>query len=307
MPGPAPTSTTARLRRALLDGPPVHDKVGRRLRRLAARSRTEVVVSARFARDVVARRRDPGEHGARVAVVIPTYGRQELTHALLKDIERQRWPVDVHVVDNAGDYERSGGEQVHAPARNLGWAGGCNFGLERAAPGRYEAYVLLNNDTRISTRFFAGLVRAWRETDAWLVAPLYDDVHHRQRGPYAGPASRYGGRNVHRLVPQVDGTCMFVPAPVLDRVGLLDVERFGEFGWGADTDYGLRVRRLGGTIRVTELAYLNHERAVTARAVWGDDYEDQARTAAITATFEKWGPDVERWLDDASLPVVGPA
>ncbi len=93
---------------------------------------------------------EPREKAGRVLVVIPVFGEQETTHALLDDLRREADHADV-VVDNRGDYEAAGDETVLRPGSNLGWAGGTNHGTATARRDEHVAFVWLNNDTRLSS------------------------------------------------------------------------------------------------------------------------------------------------------------
>jgi GT2 family glycosyltransferase len=118
------------------------------------------------------------------------------------------------------------------------------------------------------------------------------------------PLAAFRPRAATYRAPFVDGTCMFVPASTIDRLGLLDAEAFTPLGWGAEIDYCLRARDAGLTVAVTQLAYLHHKRAVTAQAVFGDydAYLANAYPPALEALHERWG-DWER-LAEVELPAA---
>jgi GT2 family glycosyltransferase len=231
-----------------------------------------------------------GEH---LAVVIPVLGHAEMTAALLGDIERERDAVDVFIVDNGGDFVPYGQETVLRPPTNVGWAAGCNLGLEAAGSHRYRAVVLLNNDTRLSRGFFHGLVGAQEASGADIVGPCYDQGWWPQRRHFPAPAAEWAPRARHHDVPFVDGTCLYLTSRALRDTGLLDHESFGLTGWGADLDYCLRARRAGLRIVATELAFLNHHRGVTAATVFGSNerYYAAGNRDMTDALSRKWGPD----------------
>jgi GT2 family glycosyltransferase len=228
-----------------------------------------------------------------ICVIIPVLGEQHLTDLVIKDLLDDGYRCTIYVVDNGGDYRPRGAEHVLRPRRNLHWAGGCNFGLSIVKDRNFAAYVLLNNDVRSSRGFLAGMRAAWTSTGASLVAPAYDSNWPQQRIAYTGPAGQYRPRNVDRLVPFVDGTCLFIPHSVLENVGILDERTWPRYGWGCDKDYALRVRQNGGEVRVTERAYLNHlGRMTAAKAQWYDEREAEEENNAGMCT--KWGPG---WRD----------
>jgi GT2 family glycosyltransferase len=229
-----------------------------------------------------------------------------MTHDLIGDLRRESDLVDVVVVDNAGDYPPTSGEDILLPGANLGWAGGTNHGTAERRRPEHVGFVWLNNDTRLSAGFIAGLLRCWRATGAGLVAPMYDCHWLHQRARHPGPVDRYRPRRGHRRVPFVDGTCMFVPASTIDSIGLLDDETFAPIGWGADIDYGLRVSDAGLDVRVTALSYLHHEKSVTGKTVFEGGLQEYA-TLGYPVLMEglrlKWGDD---WQHRAGIdPATG--
>ena len=87
---------------------------------------------------------------------------------------------------------------------------------------------------------------------------------------------------------------MFVPSETLDAVGMLDAETFAPVGYGADFDYGLRVRSAGDSVVVTRLSYLHHEKSVTATSMYGDglaEYGTHGDSVMVAGMAAKWGDD----------------
>ncbi|MEY2423401.1 MAG: hypothetical protein QOI95_3468 [Acidimicrobiaceae bacterium] len=231
----------------------------------------------------------------RVLVVVPVLGHHDMTHELMNDLRRERGLCDVVVVDNGGDYPSIAEEVVVRPGHNLGWAAATNLGTLTCAGPEHVAFLWLNNDTRLSSGFVSGLMRCWTDTKAGLVGPFYDCHWMHQRLSRPVPVERYRPRNVHFHAPFLDGTCMFVPASTVDMIGVLDAEMFGPVGWGADIDYGLRVRDAGLVAAVTSLSYLHHEKSVTAKTVFDglEEYGAAGYPAAIDGLRRKWGDDWE--------------
>ncbi|MCU1589890.1 MAG: rhamnosyl transferase wbbL2 [Frankiales bacterium] len=227
----------------------------------------------------------------RLAVVVPVFGRHALTHSLVADIARESDLVAPIVVDNGGDYPPVGSETVLTQERNLGWLRGTNVGLRQALAGSFEAVVLLNNDTRLSRGFFAGLHAAARPGGVGIVGPRYDDHFAHQHDGHTGPAAEYPARRRTRLAAFVDGTCMYVKRQVLDEIGLLDEAAFGETGWGADIDLAVRARRAGWDVVVTSRAFLSHTTASTALVAHGglDEYWRRGDADMRRGLAKKWG------------------
>jgi GT2 family glycosyltransferase len=197
-------------------------------------------------------------------------------------------------VDNRGDYPSVGDETVIRPHENLGWAAGTNRGTAETLTSHHAAAVWMNNDTRLARGFMGGLVRCWRESGAGLIAPSYDCYWNHQRVPRVVEVSQYQPRRRHFSVPFVDGTCMFVPTSTLDAVGMLDEATFAPVGYGADIDYGLRVRARGMSVVVTRLAYLHHEKFATAKEVFAgglEEYGARGYPVMETGMTAKWGAE----------------
>ncbi|MDQ6688614.1 MAG: methyltransferase domain-containing protein [Actinomycetota bacterium] len=282
--------------------------MGRRVRRMPAPEEGAVLLE-RLVEDgaPVRRVRTRGRARPRTAVAIPVLGRPELTRALLDDVAREPW-VDPVVVDNGGDHVPVHGERVLRPGRNLGWAGACNLALEELSGRGYDAVVLLNNDTRLSSGFFAGLWRAHRRSGADLLAPVYDGTWPQQRSTYGGDAAGYPRSRVTRKVPFLDGTCLFLPRRTWEDVGLLDAASFPDHGWGVDLDYALRVHAQARTVAVTEESFLHHEGGGTA-SVSGEDWKVSAWQELAVGMRRKYGVAWPRLLRDragAVDPAPGP-
>jgi GT2 family glycosyltransferase len=243
----------------------------------------------------------------RVLVVIPVFGEPDITHALLDDLALERDLLDVVVVDNKGDYEPVGWEDVLRPEGNLGWAGGTNHGTRERLGPEHVGVLWLNNDTRLSLRFVAQLREAARDTGAAVVGPVYNCHWHHQHLPIWSDPREYEPERLHLRAPFIDGTAMYVPRWALDRLGLLDDETFVPLGWGAEVDYCLRARAAGLRVAITRGAFLAHERAVTAQAVFGDydAYLEKAWPGMVAGMEARWGPDwkARAQLDPESLQV----
>ncbi len=222
-----------------------------------------------------------------------------MTAHVVADLRRETDLVDVFVVDNGANYADDDFARVIRPGENLGWLGGCNRGLRAAVDaGPYRAFVLLNNDVRLSTGFVGGLVACADTPGAGLVGPRYDGAWWHQHARHRGEASTWRARRSNRRVKFVDGTCMYIAAAALERVGVLDNENFGQTGWGADLDFAIRVRQAGFDVVVAGASYLQHLEAVSARTVFGDDYGERGRRELSAGLRAKYG---DNWRDLAGI------
>lgn len=234
------------------------------------------------------------------AVIVPVFGRHELTHALVQDIARESHLVTVIVVDNGGDYQPVGSEQVLRQDENLGWLRGCNVGIRAALAAGSQALVLLNNDTRLSPGFFAGLLDAADGAKVGMVGPRYDDHWPHQHVDVPGGPPAFLPLAREWSAPFIDGTCMLLKREVLERIGLLDEDAFGASGWGADIDLAIRTRRQGWKVVVTDRAFLSHAAGSTAGTRWApEDYWRLGNQDMRRGLEAKWGRHWE-WVSGVS-------
>jgi GT2 family glycosyltransferase len=233
-----------------------------------------------------------------VAVVICSYGRDELTLRVIRDLGDPAVACGVVVVDNQGSLNLRSLENVRVfrQTSNLGWTRGSNLGIRHAmSHGSVKYVVLLNNDVRLSHGFVDGLYDAARLTGASVVAPVYDHNWPHQRVILDGPAADYRSNPVDNEAPFVDGTCMLIPRTTIQSVGLLDEVHWPEWGWGCDKDFCLRARGGGGRVVVTERAYLSHSARGTAAQMPGFS-ELAAELENDKGMEQKWGDDWRQLL-----------
>lgn len=226
-----------------------------------------------------------------IAVIIPIFGRDDLTLTVLGDLSREAGLLDVWLVDNLGTFAPgSASVEIVRPGTNLGWSGGCNYGVSVAREREYDAFVLLNNDVRLSPSFVSGLLDAANVTGGDVIGPVYDHNWPHQRGTYQDDAAGYVACARDVAAPFVDGTCMLIRSSVFERIGFLDEDHWPMYGWGCDKDLALRCRGAGGTIWVTERSYLNHYGRQTARELVGYS-ELAAERENDLGMCAKWGSD----------------
>jgi GT2 family glycosyltransferase len=202
-------------------------------------------------------------------VTIPAYGSNSLTHAVLPDVLAESDIVDVLIVDNSGHYEKIADEWVITPDKNIGWAGASNLGFRTAFRRGYEFAVTLNNDTRLSPGFFAGLLDPRLPDDVGIVAPTYDGWWSTQSCDFSGPVGDYEPRDYFRRVSIVDGTALMMSAKAWEAAGDLDERTFGRFAWGSDIDLAIRVAAAGFGVYVTERSFVHHMNMVSASETVG--------------------------------------
>lgn len=189
-------------------------------------------------------------------ITVPVFGQHEYTHALVRDLERER--ADYLIVDNGGDYPRLRKERIIAPRENLGWAGGSDFGFRIAFSEGFSHAMTLNNDTRISRGFLAALLDPRLPANAGIVGPTVDHGFPCAESSSKPVAADYRPRAFYRRVPAVEGTALMLSRDCWRHIGGFDLRSFGRCGWGADLDLALRARKAGFGVYTTEMAFINH-------------------------------------------------
>ncbi|MDE2101383.1 MAG: glycosyltransferase family 2 protein [Patescibacteria group bacterium] len=241
-----------------------------------------------------------------VMVVIPAYGKVEMTQQAVKDCFREA--VHVAVIDNKGDYERVGREHVLRDGVKRNWGESCLFAMHRLLmPDHNSKYlVLLNNDVRLSERFFSGLLTAVGATNAGIVSACYSTGYGEQLhfGGYRGPADGFKPRPFHRDVTRVDGTCVLFSRDCLANIGVFDLSVSPEYGWGLMPDMCIRAKRAGIKTIVTEAAYCEHldGGCLTAKEFYGNlqSYRHGASREMNAGLTNRWGD----WRSLLSAPSI---
>jgi GT2 family glycosyltransferase/glycosyltransferase involved in cell wall biosynthesis len=203
---------------------------------------------------------------ARVSIVIPVYGRLDLTRGCLAELlEHTQSPeVEVIVVDNAspdetGAYLASLGARIRVISNdsNLGFARACNQGA-RAARG--DRLLFLNNDT-LPPRGWLEPLEAELERDPRVAIVgarlLYPDGSVQHAGVafsrpdcvpyhvYRGAPRRHPAVSRRRELGAVTAACMLVRRQAFEAAGGFDEGYHNGF---EDIDLCLRVRAAGGRV-----------------------------------------------------------
>lgn len=218
-----------------------------------------------------------------VSVVLVNYKGAEDTIACLRAFEDVDWPADRYeliVVDNGSDDGSLEAIRAAVPGarlidagENLGFAGGCNRGVE-AATGEYVAFI--NNDARPGAGWISAAVAAFEaEPAVGAVASKVLDWDGNLID-YVDGSLTWFGMGYKREVEKPDtgqwdtpkdvlfgtGAAMFVRAELYREVGGFD-ERF--FMFYEDVDLGWRLNLLGHTVRFVPTSVAYHRHHVTMK------------------------------------------
>jgi GT2 family glycosyltransferase len=225
------------------------------------------------------------QHFPRVAIVVLNWRQVEDTLACLESLRSLDYPsYHVVVVDNGsadGSAERIRDRFADVTlienARNLGFAGGNNIGINHAIRGDADYVLLLNSDTVVSPDLLQELVKV-AESDqriGMLGPTIY--YHHKSNVIWSagGTLSRYGEPG-HLRVNEVDevpgeairdvdyvtGCAIMVKRSVIEQVGLLD-ERF--FIYFEEAEWCSRARHAGFRVIYVPRARMWHKIQMDAR------------------------------------------
>ncbi len=232
----------------------------------------------------------------KVGLVILHFDKAKLTEACLssaKQLETRGFEMEVIVVNN-NPFEKIDFLKKKFPefiflktSKNLGYAGGNNFGLKRALKDGADFFLILNNDTFFEKELVIELLKAAKANKEIGIlgpkiyfAPGCEFYQERYQEKDKGKVIWYAGGLVdemtmissHRGVDEVDkgqfnspvntdfvtGCAMFVKREVFEKIGFFD-ERY--FLYWEDTDFCQRAKGAGYKILFVPAAKLWHANA----------------------------------------------
>ncbi len=238
----------------------------------------------------------------RVAAIIPTFNNLIDLRIIINELNRERSIVNIYIINNGDEFsEKFDNSKVFHSNENLGWLKAINFGLKEAYKDEtITHFLVINDDVRLSPKFVSGLLETDNEVPGSLIGPVYNDTNVYQVLLNQVPARDYTPRMTTKEVPFLDGVCLFFSRNFFDEVGLLNEEDFEGYAWGADYELSYRARQKGRKIITTELSYLTHKRASTAKR-HDNKYTQIAGQEADTTLKKLYGNEWQRRLSDEYL------
>lgn len=189
----------------------------------------------------------------RIAALMTCFNRKELTLRCLQTLNAIPEKVEVFLVnDNCTDGTPEA-VQVHFPqvhiiqgTGTLYWNRGMHLAWSTALSGKYDFYLLLNDDVSLYSDFLTCLLADSKEKEDQAI------LSGAVKDPQTGNIS-YGGINrvtqkraepngVLQPIQNLNGNVLLVPCSVVNKIGILDPVYKHHFG---DGDYGLRAWKNG--------------------------------------------------------------
>jgi len=210
---------------------------------------------------------------------------------------------------------------IHREEPPHGYTLAANRGIE-ASRGDYV--VLLNSDTVLSPGWL-GRILAYGEEhpEVGILGPLSNAASHqsvpavKEGGSWAnnplpdwltvdgmGAVLARGAPRTDARVPFLNGFCYAIKREVIERIGLLDEQRFAA-GYCEENDYSLRAREAGFALAVVDDAYVYHAKSRS----YGVDARNQLARANYETFLDKHGREQVQTLltemdgDGALAPV----
>lgn len=218
------------------------------------------------------------------SVIIPAYGRAELTHAAIAAVRRHTDNVEIVVVDNDGNAELADTTRYLRNRRNVGFAVACNQG---AMIAKADRFVFLNNDTEVTDGWLEPLIEA---VDADAIAGarlLYPSgelqhsgiriIRDRNRLVYAENLKH---EHPSGPVDGVTGACLAINRETFARCGGFDP---GYWNGYEDVDLCLTARSLGVSVRYVAESTVVHYESVSGPERWSKVREN------IHRLQQRWG------------------
>jgi|MTBAKSStandDraft_1061840.scaffolds.fasta_scaffold34749_2 GT2 family glycosyltransferase len=204
---------------------------------------------------------------SRIAVLMTCHNRRETTLSCLEALYEQELPenfflevylVDDGSIDGTGEAVREKYSNIHVLQGDgsLYWCGGMRFAWTVAMKENYDAYLWLNDDTKLLPGAIKTILATKREVR--LKKGRYGIIVGSCRDPETGKHT-YGGRlkrnRYSRIADQpllpdkrilpcdtMNGNIVLIPAEVCGKLGNLSPEFTHALG---DIDYGMRACRAG--------------------------------------------------------------
>lgn len=187
----------------------------------------------------------------RIAAAVVTYNRKELLAECISALQKQTYPVDILIVDNAStdgtrqeleELIHQGKIQYVNTGANLGGAGGFHLAVREAVSRKYDYIWLMDDDTIPEKDALRALVQALEDTKGnfgFLSSKaVWKDGNVCRMNEQKFMDSEVVNGKKFRKCRQATFVSLFLPSSVACQVGL-PIKEF--FIWGDDVEYTRRI------------------------------------------------------------------
>lgn len=187
-----------------------------------------------------------------VAIVV-TYNRKELLEQCIKRLEKQTYPVDILVVDNASNdgtcelFKNEYNDVTYInTGENLGGAGGFQYGIKEAYSRGYKYFWLMDDDTLPYSNAHEELMKADKELEKYgflsSVAEWTDGSLCKMNIQRTGICKKkLNYEKVYNKIIMATFVSFFIRREIVEKVGL-PIKEF--VIWSDDLEYSRRISKL---------------------------------------------------------------
>ena len=217
-----------------------------------------------------------------VAIVILNWNGWEYTQSCIASLLEAGYSEgDLIIVDNASTDGSIPNIKSHFPkahliqnAKNEGFTGGNNRGIQYALTKGYAYVMLLNNDTQVLPGFLEFLIEEMKISgDLAAIQPLIyfmgdkDEIWNAGGNYHAWLGYSQTNYQIQSAQPYltewISGCAILVRSTVLEKIGLLDHNYFAYF---EDVDWSLRMRSQGFELKVHPKSIIYHEAGAASKS-----------------------------------------
>ncbi|MBK9216008.1 MAG: glycosyltransferase family 2 protein [Chloracidobacterium sp.] len=206
-----------------------------------------------------------------IEVVTPVHNRKELTLGCLRSLAKAELSgIDLHIiiVDDGSTDGTAESVQAQFPHveilrgnGSLWYTGGMNLGLAAAMRHQPDFVLAINNDSEFDPAFLKNLLETAQSVTRSVVGAVLVDWEDGKRVFQVAPKWKLSWGGLRHWVKQtidtlpqsafrvelIVGNCALFPAEVIRQVGLMDADRFPQYG---DAEYTSRMRKRGWTLLI---------------------------------------------------------
>jgi GT2 family glycosyltransferase len=210
----------------------------------------------------------------RICCVILNYFGHEDTIACVQTLRNQNDLEKIIIVENSANFtelnilknifKNDKHVEILEPSQNLGFSGGVNLAVNSAIDSRFDAFLLLNNDTLTPPNTIKYLANSLINNRFDMASPTiyyYPEKHKVwTKGYYY---NRFLGIITQRNISFIPGTifylsgcCILIHRQVFKDIGLLDTSFFM---YGEDVEFCFRAVQKGFRIGIVDKAHIYHK------------------------------------------------